>query len=341
MALEFRRGLAAIEEAASRKGGGGNFRPFVPTIKWREDAESRHVLVLTPIEEVPRVLLHEWIPVGKAEKANGETYTKWEDFISRKDEAIGEDYDDLEERLERDAKVRHLGVMVELEPIMENVGGRKKLKGFVVKTDTYTRKTDNGEEEVTQPVVGICTASALTVWGPLGSLDQSQGPLIEVPLEITRRGKDQNTRYDVIPFLEKPVDLSPLVDYLDGISYLSSDEDYDDLVNAVEAATGETEQAIIIADAMLNKRLTELADGERYEELVSPLQLEDMPKKFGSAGKKTAAKAPSRPARPSRPTRREAVAEDAPAEAEAVVEETPKAPSKTDRFAALKARVEK
>lgn len=337
MALEFRRGLAAIEEAASRKGGSGTFRPFVPRIEWREDGENRHVLVLTPIEEVPAVALHEWIPVGKGEKSNGEEYTKWESFISRKDAAIGEDYDDLEDRLERTPKTRHLGVMVELEAIMESVDGRKKIKGFTVKTDTYTRKTDDGEEEVTQPVVGICTASAQTVWGPLGSLDQSQGPLIDIPMEITRRGKDQNTRYDIIPLLEKPVDLSPLLEYLDGISFLSQDEDFDELENAVEAATDDVEAAQIIADAILNKRLAELADGERYEELVSPLELSDMPKGFGGGGKKKSAPK-SRPARPERPARRRAEASEATEEAPA---EKPKAPSKADRFAALKSRVEK
>lgn len=341
MSLAFRKGTAEIEDSAARKGG-GSFS-FVPRIRWREDAESKFILVLTPIEEVVRARLHEWIPVGKGEKADGEEYTRWEDFIERTDPAIGEDYDDLTTRLDRDAKDRHIGVVVELAPVYETVKDRKKVKKFVAQTSTYTRKTDDGEIEMTQPDLGLVIESSKTFWGTMSSFEQSQGPLIGLPMQVIRRGKDQNTRYDGIPFIDVPVDLSPIIDHLDGISYLS--DDMDDLLQKLSASEDDTTAAIEIADFFMMKRLHELADGERYEELVAPLEPEDMPKKFGKSKSGGKAK-PARSPRPARQTRRQAVAEDAPDEQPAEAPEASEAPaeesgSKTDRFAALKARVEK
>jgi hypothetical protein len=334
MSYQFRRGLGAIEEAATRKSG-GSFSNFAPRLRWREDGEKRFVLVLTPIEEVPTISLHEWIPVGKGEKANGETYTRWADFISRRDPAIGEDSDELEDRLERDAKNKSIGVVVELEPITEQVGGREKVVSFTVKTSDYTKRGENegdAEIEMTQPDIAFVVESPITLWGAIGSLDQSRGPISDIPVEIIRRGKDQNTRYDLFP-LEVPVDLSPIVDHLDGLSYLN--DEMEEVITKIEAADGDMLAAAqVVADAMLSKRLNELADGERYEELVSPLKLEDMPKPFG--GKKKSAPKKDRPARA---TRRQATVK---AEPEATAEPAPAPaaePSRDDKFAALKARV--
>lgn len=322
--FEPRRGLAAIEEAAAAKGSGsGSFRPFVPEISWREDNEKKYILVLTPIEEVATLSLHEWVPVGKAEKANGESYTKYESFLSRKDVIIGEDYDDLEDRLDRKPKDRCYGVAVELEPIFETVRGRQRPKGFTVKTDSYTRKTEDGEQEVVQPLIGLLVQSAQLMWSPLGSADQSQGPLSLLPIEVTRRGKDRNTRYDFIPFPDAPVDLSPIIDNLDGISYLK--DRLPDVLAAAEAADDDLGAAQAVADALYNARLEELADKERYDEFVAPI--DEIPDRFGS--KKNATD------RPKRPSPRKAAKEVENDSVEESVE-----PPKADRFAALKAKIE-
>lgn len=327
MTHEFRRGLAAIEEAASRKSG-GNFS-FVPRLRWREDGESKYVLVLTPIEEVATLLLHEWIPVGTGERNDGETYTKWDDFLSRKDPALGEDYDELEERLERDAKQRAMGVVVELEPVWEEVDGRKKVVSLTVATSDYTRKDDDEEVDMTQPNLALVTESGVTLWGAIGAVDQARGPLSDIPIEIIRRGTDKHTQYSVLP-IEVPVDLSPVVDHLDGLSYLN--DEMEDIIAKIDATDGDMLAAAqVVADALLSKRLNELADGDRYEELVSPLKLEDMPKKFGKGGKKGAKKPAAKKERPARKTAREKKAEP---KAEA------NGSDRNERFAALKARVE-
>lgn len=330
MALNYRRGSAAIQDAAAKRGG-GDFRPFIPQLTWKNDGESKYVLVLTDIQGgVAELLLHQFIPVGKGKKANGEEFTRYEEFLSRKDPALGEDYDDLEERLEREPKTRIMGVMVELEPVVEV--GTKKLTGFVAKTEKFTRNTDDGEVEVTAPVVGLCTQSAITLWGGIDSLYQSLGDLTQVAVQITRRGKDVNTRYDIIPFLEKPIDVAPVIDYIDGINYIG--DDLESLIQDLEGDETDLAKAQTIADYLLDKRINELADAARYEELVGPLTIEDMPK--NAWGRKKEAKAStSRPARPQRRPQREvtAASEDAaPAEP---------ASGKTERFAALKSRVEK
>lgn len=331
MALNYRRGSAAIEDAATSKNG-GQFRPFLPQITWKEDGESKYVLVLTDIEEVAELLLHQFIPVGRGKKANGEEFTRYEEFLSRKDPALGEDYDDLEDRLDRDPKTRCLGVMVELEPVVE--GGSKKLKSFVVKTETFTRNTDDGEVEVTAPVIGLCTQSAVTMWGVINSTHQAVGDLTETPILITRRNKDKNTRYDVLPFMEKPVDLSPLLDLFDQISYLG--DDVEDLGHTVNAEDSDVGKAQVIADHLLTKRIDELADAARYEELVTPLKAEDMPK--NSWGRKQGSKGSSgaQSARQARPARR------SPRQQTAEVETREEAPAgeKMAAFASLRARVE-
>lgn len=284
-----RRGLSAVEQAANRKGG-TKLRGFAPEIRWREDGEKKYILVLSNFDDgdpngVVVADLHEFIPVGTAEKANGETYTKYESFVSRKDPLAGsENYDDLEDRLGNKPRTRCIGVALELEPEFETINGRKKPVRFSVKTDTFTRKTDDGNEEVGQPAIGLIVQSAALVWSPLGSIDESQGPLCELPLEVVRIGKDVNSRYNFVQFPNMEVDLSGLFNNLDGITYIADelDEIKGDLI-----AKGDIEAAQLVGQILLDKRLNELSDKSRYEELVGPI--EHIEQRFG-AGRKTKAK---------------------------------------------------
>ena len=123
--------------------------------------------------------------------------------------------------------------------------------------------------------------SAYLVWSPLGSLDESQGPLSELPIEVTRRGKDVNSRYDFVSYTDKPVDLSPLFENLDGITYIT-EELAEVKDNLIESANVEAAQ--IIGQVLLDKRLNELSDKARYEELVTPIQ--HIEQRFGG-GRKT------------------------------------------------------
>jgi hypothetical protein len=320
----FRRGAAAIEEAAKSKGG-GSFRPFVPQIKWKDDKEEKFLLFLNPIEQIPVVQYHDWIPVGTGEKSNGETFTRYEDFISRKDPAIGEDYDDLTDRLDMWPKERQIAVAVELEPVIENVKGRPRPVGFAVKTETFTRKDQDGNEtEVTAPALGLVIQASANFFGWLVSYDASQGPIEETAFQVIRRGKDQNTSYDFIPCEGRPVDLSGLMDNLGGINYL------EDILSELDLPEDAQEAAVVVANALLDKRLEELADGERYEQLVSPIDHIESKFPKGKKNKDNGAKR-ERPARPSKRA-------EASADGEAT-DETPKE-SKASRFAKLRAQAE-
>lgn len=322
----YRKGRQAAEAAASRKGG-GDFRPFVPETKWREDGEKKYIVVLTDPDELATLDIHEFIRVGTGEKANGDTYPKYESFLSRKDPFVGEDSDDLSDRLGNVPKTRVMGVVAELEPVMEQVRGRQRPKGFTVATKTFTRRTEDGEEEVTYPVVGLVTQSSALMWSPLLSLDESAGPWIELPIEVTRRAMDANTRYEFLPFMDAPVDLTPIREHFAGLSYLR--DDLDEVTGMVDAASDDPTAAMAVAEALFNKRLTELSDKDRYDELVSPIA--ELENRFGP--KKTNGKAPSRPSRPSP----RAKVEEEPAE------ETPEpadSDARSQRFANLRAAVE-
>lgn len=301
---QFRKGRQAAEEAATK--GGGDFKGFLPEIKWREDGEKKYILVLTPESEVVTLDLHEFIEVGTKEKANGETYPDFQVFLSRKDPSLDEDYDDLKDRLGNEPRTRSYGVACELEPVMENVRGRQRPKGFAVKTATYTRRGDDGEVEVTQPVVGILTGSPAILWNPLLGLDESQGPFIELPIEVTRRFTNKNTRYEFVPFIDAPIDLSPIREYYDGISYLK--DELEEIGRVVDGADDDVEAAMAVADALYTKRLEELADKDRYDELVGPVT--EVVNRFDKKDKKSTQ---SRPPKQERRSPRESADDDAPA----------------------------
>lgn len=343
---EYRRGAAAI--AAASSSGGGNFAPFVPDIRWKDADEKKFILVLTPVDSVGAFDLHEFIKLP-AEKANGEEYFRYESFLSRKDPYVGEDFDKIEDELDRKSKVRCVGVAVELEPVMKDVKGRKRPVEFAVKTDTFDRKTDDGEETVEYPLIGLIVQSAKLMWSPLFGLDESQGPLAELPLEVTRRipgGKASDTHYEFAPFMDIPVDLSAIGDYVDGISYLK--DDLDQLLPELEAAEDDLGIAQLVANALMTKRIEELADPGRYEELMGDIdELEPPP--WGGGSKKKAQPKQTIGKRAKRPSqRRVKQSNDETEESSTSTEgdDKPEAeessePKKTDRFAKLKARVEK
>lgn len=302
---DFRRGVDAIKAAA--ESSKGNFSPFTPTITWGEDKEEKYVLFLTPVDEAPVVLLHRFVEIGEGKRSDDSTYTKYGFYISRKDPGIGEDYDLLEDRNGFTPSERCLGVAVELEPVMKTVSGRQKPKSFKVLTTEYERRIDPDDEEseketVTAPVVGIVDQASGNFFGYLVSYNEDEGPVIETPFKVKRRGKDTKTEYDFLPYDEIEVDLSDLVQNVEGISYLS--EASEELVEALDGAADDAECGAIIADFILSLRLDELSDKEKYDEEVTPL--EDLEPKYGGKKDKKKNKRPERKSqRPSRRAKKE------------------------------------
>jgi hypothetical protein len=299
------------------KSNSGGFKPFAPDIRWRDDGESKFIQIISPAEDIPMVTLHEWIPVGTHKSGK----TKYESFMSRKDAGIGENYDDLEDRLGSKPRVRGIGVALELEPVLETVKGRQRPVGFTVQTETFTRRGENGgDETVTAPKIGLITQSSHLFWGWVASFEENNAPIVETPLQVTRRGKETNTRYDFIAFEEKPVDFSNLLDNIEGITYLNGMRD--EVMTSIASSKSDLDSAIVVGRAMLEHRLEELGDWDRYKELITPIQ--ELNLRFGGTKPKAAAPAPAAAA--------VAVEESAPAEAASA--------TKLDAFRKLQQRLD-
>lgn len=289
---EFRRGGDAIDKAM--KSRGGDFKPFVPQHIWKDDQEEKFILIISPINDTYTVELHEWIEVGEGKKRNGDEYTQFEMFISRKDPGIGEPTDKIEE-LGRVPRRRTLGVAVELEPEYETVKGRQRPAGFSVKTEQFTRKTDDGEVEVEAPAIGMLIQAPKNFFGWLWSFDRTQAPVHETPFQVIRRGKDSDTTYDFMQFIDADIDFTNLFDNIDNISYLS--DEAEGLYKEIEDAEDDWVAATVIGNAMLEKRINELIDEDRYHKFMDEID-ELPPSRFG--GKKESSSSSARSSRPAR-----------------------------------------
>lgn len=319
---DFRRGREAIKEANERKGG-GNFQPFAPKLFWKDDGDEKYLLFLNPIEEIPQVDLIPMVPITR-ERQDGSEYTFYADFIARTDPAIGEEEDRLVEELEARVRRSNMAVAVVLEVETESVKGRTRPVGFSVATTEFERRIrdDKGEltdetETITAPDIGFVAQSPLNFFNWLEAFDASEAPMTETPLKVKRMGGDQNTTYAFTPYMDQPVDLTNLLDFVDGISYL--DEEMDEIKEQIDSMEDE-EAAALIASLMLEKRLEELADEERYHDLTDDLEesLAWNPgggKKKPKAKSKPKAKAKPKPQRRSQRKKDEEPAEEPEAEA--------------------------
>lgn len=269
---DFRKGLKAMSEATEQPKG-GRFPAFCPEIKWTDDGETKFVAFLNRAEDICGVDLHTYVPVGTATSKAGKEYTKYEMFIDRR--MLGESTDELTDRLNHRAQDRGLAVAVELEPTYSTVNGRKRPTGFAVKTETFTRRTENGgSEEVTAPVIGLTVQSPRNFYGWLNSFE-STAPVEGTAFQIIRRGKDQHTQYDYTPFLDQNIDYSNLFDYASNVRFIATE-----LEDLSLDGNDPLNDALAIGKVFLDKRVDELSDKERYDRLVGPISvIED---KFGS-----------------------------------------------------------
>lgn len=336
---DFRRGATAIAKAQEKPEGGGSFRPFAPVLFWKNDGDNKYLLFLNSMEDIPTVDMVSFIPV-KGKKGNGDTFTYYEQVIARTDPAIGEAKDPMVE--EWDAKPRStcLAVAVELEPTFEEVRGRKKPVGFEVKTTEFDRRIrdDNGDltdevETVEAPVVGFITQSPHNFFNVVSSFDADTAPIHEVATKITRVGNDTSTVYTVAGYDDLDIDLDGLLACIEGVSYLG--DDLDDLLDIIDGLD-DLEAASAIGAFLLDKRLDELADRDRYDELLEGIT--ESLDRFGSK-KKGDKKERTRKERPARRSQRRSKDEDDAPEADPEPDPEPEPeekPARTRRSRAKK-----
>jgi hypothetical protein len=322
------RGRDAVDpEKAPRRGG--SFKPFLPQIKWSDDKDEKYIAFLHPIESVPGVLVHEFIEIGRTD--GGKPVYGF--YLSRKTEGINEDYDDLEDRLGQTPSFRNIFVGVELEPIVDaQARGRKAVKGFKVATTTFTRRGDDGDEEVEVPLVGFIQQSPGNFGGYLGSFADTEGNIEETAFKITRRGKkgDSDTKYDFVPYFDASIDYDALFEHIEGLSYLKEEfeEGFQDELDAVK---DDRERAILIGETVLERRIQDLGDKDRYDSEIGPI--EELPEGRYSKKKKDDAKR-ERPAR-----KRQGASSDDDAPADEPEEEAK--PSNRAKFAEVRERAAK
>ena len=270
---DFRRGAAAIAEAQKKAKQGGN-RSFTPEFYWK-DGDERYVLILNEMDEITTVDMISFIPV-QGKKANGETYERFDRVIARTSPVIGETVDPMERDWDGKPRETSIAVAVELEPTFEEVRGRKRPTGFAIKTREFERRIrdDEGDltdeyEDVVAPEIGFIHGSPHNFFNVITSYDANEAPIDETPVKILRVGSSTSTAYTVTGYPELEVDLSVLVDNLEGISYLSSE--LDEVLEAIDANEDIDDKGIarIVGTVLLDKHLLELVDKDRYDRLYN------------------------------------------------------------------------
>jgi hypothetical protein len=181
------------------------------------------------------------------------------------------------------------------------------LDAFAMPTGDLTDET----EEVEAPVIGFVTQSPHNFFNVVSSFDAEESPIEDTPIKITRSGKGNSTSYLITGYQDQPVDYGGLIECIDGISYLTEDE-REELIEAVEETDDDREALLTIGAFLLDKRLEELADDERYDKLAAGVT--ETLNKWGGKSKKEDKPKRERPAR--RSQRRAAEAEESDAEAE-------------------------
>jgi len=255
-----RQGPSAIASAVEmRNNNNSEFRPFLKDIYWSKDKDFHYLLFLTPIRKTYQVLLHPYLPTE-----NGK-----ETIIAWTDESIGERFDPIEEEWGYRPRLTNLAIAVDLDPLMETVKGRERPVGFEVKTFEFQRRVrdDNGEptdekEIVIAPVVGLVAQSPFNFFSQLANYDAEESPIDQTPVKITRIGDGSGLTYSVIGY-DAPVELDNLINYIENVNYVTEP---DKLLSEIETMTP-YEAAGHIGDYLLSKKVEELADMDRYEEI--------------------------------------------------------------------------
>lgn len=323
--MELRRGSEAIKASAeAAKSRGGNFRPFVPSIYWKDSDEhrSKYILVLNRIEEIPVVNTISFIPVPDSPVG--------EMVIARTDPYIGESVDPLENDWEGQVQESNIMVAVELEPILEDVNGRQRPRGFEVATVEFSRRVrdENDEltdetEDVVAPAIGVIVQRPTNFGNVLTSYDESESEINRTPIKVTRQST-QPVTFQIQGYPDQKVDLTNLLEYVDGIGYLR--EEMEDLIETISTLEDPFDAANAIGTIMLNKRIEELADNDRYEEIYNGVT--ESLDRFGN-NKKKESKGKSKPK--ATRTQRRTKSDDEPVERK-------ESTAKRDPLAEIKAR---
>lgn len=184
-------------------------------ISWK-DGDVKTVAFVTPMEEVPKVRIHNFVKIPD-ESERGFRYAT---FMCRKDPAWRVESGDtcpLCDVIHHEPIERHVAIAVELDPIRES--GTKKVKELHVKTREVER--DDGSK-ASYPQWGLVIQSDRNFWGYFMAFAERMGNINDVAFDVLRQGGDQNTKYPVFPIQEAPLpqqleDLKKEIPTLEGL----------------------------------------------------------------------------------------------------------------------------
>jgi hypothetical protein len=232
---ELRAGKDLIKKSAepgSRKGNNGGYTPF---IGWKPD-EVKSLFFITPIDEVPKVLMHEFVRKTVVD-SNGVRKERWLTFMCRKDPAWRTESNNscsLCDDIGHKATEKFVALAAEVDSTYDG----KRLQGVKIKFNPGVDKDGN---EVDYPAFGLVVKGP-KFFGTLVAHDAKRD-VSELCWEITREGADLKTQYIFYPLDEKP-DLSEVEEAIpnlnDILAYLGSQEKYD---NDLEGVTAEDQPA--------------------------------------------------------------------------------------------------
>lgn len=184
---------------STRKGG----RRYIPNIYWKVDGENdlRYLAFLTPLAEVPRLLMHGFVRTPNGPRT----------FVCRKNEIFEDENPSGEcpicDDFEKSPRNQWLALAVELEPVMERENGRQVIKGFKPKMDEWEFEKDGKTEKGTAPHVGIVSQALKNFWTPFSAKVNREitrngvGDLDQIVYEIQRVGKTKDdTTYLFEPY---------------------------------------------------------------------------------------------------------------------------------------------
>jgi hypothetical protein len=195
---EFKKGAAAIKETADAKGS----RKFTPNIYWKE-GDARTLAFITPIDEVPRIKIHQMVQIPDDTKEKGH---KWESFLCQKDPTMVEAYGGkcvLCDTIGHKATDRFAALAVELKPVKQG----KEIVSWEVEYSKFTRQ-DGTEVEI--PRWGLVLQGAKNFFSYLAAYDETKGDITKLGWEIVREGGGVGTKYHMYP--EKGVSLPDFAD---------------------------------------------------------------------------------------------------------------------------------
>jgi hypothetical protein len=214
----FRKGAQVIAQSGQKRESG---TPRPNFVNWEPD-EKKYIQFITPLEEIPTVLMHQFIITG--ERDNG-SYV-YNDFVSRKDPAFdGEDgYDPIWDRFEVQPRLKSVALAAVLQP-KRSAG---KITGWELASKA--RRDDTIDD------IGLIVQTPANFFRWLTTFADDTGNAIEdCVFSVTRRGEKISTRYDFVKTEHPAIDLSAYAEnFPDVEAYLGGLGDEDRLRSLID-----------------------------------------------------------------------------------------------------------